>query len=263
MKLSVFWITICFVVGIGAGEVYAQKSLARQKEEYIQGNRNPEFLKQYIQALKSERQVESLGEVVDCYLMSLPLEKRYAGENLEDFTEYVGRVDAKSLIDVVVNWEKLSFMEKHAAAIVNKVNDVCRAAISQAGAEKRKLDCSQLQAGFKKSKIPVSDIVRSIIDMWQFQMNKNIDGMIQVFTQMVGKIDVTLEKSSSYFVEVSVLGNMLNYILEECDSLQCRKMYGVLADVLEKKGQKGIFGSFVNYKNNFEGKCMMIEMGEE
>ena len=53
------------------------KVTEQQKSEYARGNQEPKFLKEYIDALKADGQTDELNDVVDRYLMVLPLNERY------------------------------------------------------------------------------------------------------------------------------------------------------------------------------------------
>ena len=60
-----------------------------------------------------------------------------------------------------------------------------------------------------------------------------------------------------------VIGNMLNYMLEECDEEQCNQILEMLDQAIVKNGRDGFMEMFTKMRDNFEGKKMMMEMGEE
>ena len=89
--------------------VWAQNRVTeQQKVEYDKGNRDQKFLKEYIEALKADGQTEILNDVVDEYLMVLPLNERYSGGNLSDFVEYITHMNTKTIVDIIENWDKIS-----------------------------------------------------------------------------------------------------------------------------------------------------------
>ena len=56
---------------------------------------------------------------------------------------------------------------------------------------------------------------------------------------------------------------MLNYMLEECDEEQCNQILEMLDQAIVKNGRDGFMEMFTKMRDNFEGKKMMMEMGEE
>ena len=60
-----------------------------------------------------------------------------------------------------------------------------------------------------------------------------------------------------------VLGNMLNYILAACNFEQCSRMFEVMEHAIEKNGRTGLWDLIGKSRDNFEGKKMMLELGEE
>ena len=60
-----------------------------------------------------------------------------------------------------------------------------------------------------------------------------------------------------------VMGNMMNYVLEECNLDQCNQILEIMDHAIEKNGRAGCMEMFARMRDNFEGKKMMMEMGEE
>ena len=106
-----------------------------------------------------------LNRAVDEYLMVLPLNERYTGENLADFMEYIIRVDARAFIDVIENWDKISLNREQADKVVEKIDNVCKMdlfnAVVKKGEEGVK-DYGVVQAVLQKSGIPISNTRRLI-----------------------------------------------------------------------------------------------------
>ena len=125
MKRVIWFVLFCSIMIIQS--TYAQNKVTeQQKSEYAKGNRDRDFLKEYIEALKVDGQTEILNDVIDEYLMTLPFNERYVGENLSDFMEYVTRVDARTFIDIIKNWEKLSLSQEQADQVAVKVDNMCK-----------------------------------------------------------------------------------------------------------------------------------------
>lgn len=208
---------------------------------------------------------------------TLPFNERYVGENLSDFMEYVTRVDARTFIDIIKNWEKLSLSQEQADQVAVKVDNMCKMDLFNVMMEKEEengkrpaKDYTDLQTILKKSSIPISDMRRYMIDMWQCWGKNDVSGMIQVLGKMVGDSDSSQEYekngnslSLDTMFEGVVIGNMMNYVLEECNLDQCSQILEIMDHAIEKNGRTGRMEMFARMRDNFEGKKMMMEMGEE
>ena len=270
---KIIWFVFLGMIMIVQPVCAQNKVTEQQKKEYEKGNRDRNFLKEYIVALMADGQTEMLNGAVDEYLMVLPLNERYTGENLADFMEYIIRVDARAFIDVIENWDKISLNREQADKVVEKIDNVCKMdlfnAVVKKGEEGVK-DYGVVQAVLQKSGIPISNTRRQMINMWQCWRVNNLAGMILALEKMVVKLDpiqkcgngVTSLDLDTVFEGV-VIGNMLNYMLEECDEEQCNQILEMLDQAIVKNGRDGFMEMFTKMRDNFEGKKMMMEMGEE
>ena len=275
MKKIVWFVFLCCIM-VGQ-PVWAQNRVTeQQKVEYDKGNRDQKFLKEYIAALKADGQTEILNDVVDEYLMVLPLNERYSGGNLSDFVEYITHMNTKTIVDIIENWDKISFTEEQADKIVEKIDNVCKMDLFQVIMKEREdekgpiMDCSSLQTALRKSGIPVSNVRRQTIEMWQYWQVKDITGMIGAFENMFVESEASpKEKAGNGVLDLEtmfdgvILGSMVNYILEESNLEQCTKILDIMNLVVEKNDNSIFVDMIAKWKDNFEGKKMMIEMGEE
>lgn len=275
MKKIVWFVFLCCIM-VGQ-PVWAQNRVTeQQKVEYDKGNRDQKFLKEYIEALKADGQTEILNGVVDEYLMVLPLNERYSGGNLSDFVEYITHMNTKTIVDIIENWDKLSFTEEQADKIVEKIDHVCKMDLFQVIMKEREdgkgpiMDCSSLQTALRKSGIPVSNVRRQTIEMWQYWQVKDITGMIGAFENMFVESEASpKEKAGNGVLDLEtmfdgvILGSMVNYILEESNLEQCTKILDIMNLVVEKNDNSTFVDMIAKWKDNFEGKKMLIEMGEE
>ena len=248
------------------------KVTEQQKSEYARGNQEPKFLKEYIDALKADGQTDELNDVVDRYLMVLPLNERYLGENLNYFIEDINSLQARSFTDIIKHWKDIHLTANQVKKVVKKLNDVCKMTFFQTffqeGNEKGMpaVDCSLLLAVLSESEIPVPGIRRRLIEMWQGWRNKKIDSMIPAFEGFVGGVEKSNEEGDlqlDLMFDGVVLGSMLNYILEECNFDQCSRMFEIMDRAIKKNGRTGLWELIGKSRDNFEGKKMMMEMGEE
>ena len=275
MKKIVWFVFLCCIM-VGQ-PVWAQNRVTeQQKVEYDKGNRDQKFLKEYIEALKADGQTEILNDVVDEYLMVLPLNERYSGGNLSDFVEYITHMNTKTIVDIIENWDKISFTEEQADKIVEKIDNVCKMDLFQVIMKEREdekgpiMDCSSLQTALRKPGIPVSNVRRQTIEMWQYWQVKDITGMIGAFENMFVESEASpKEKAGNGVLDLEtmfdgvILGSMVNYILEESNLEQCTKILDIMNLVVEKNDNSIFVDMIAKWKDNFEGKKMMIEMGEE
>lgn len=94
--------------------------------------------------------------------------------------------------------------------------------------------------------------------------------MIVAFEQLISYplvIQVDEKAGNDFQVDLMmdgvVLGNVMNYILEKCNFDQCSKMFKIMDQAIEKNGRDGFWDMIGKSRDNFEGKKMMMEMGEE
>lgn len=268
----VFWGVVLFVPS-----VYAQSKVAEQLEsEYMKGNRDRNFLKEYIATLKIGGQTERLNDVVDEYLMMLPLNERYAGENFAAFMECVIHLDTRTFVDIIENWDKLSLGKEQVDNVVKKMDNMCKIDMFNAIVGKKNdgtgkvKDYGIIQTVLKKSQIPFSNTRCQVIDMWQCWRNSDLTGMMQALERMItnlnsfqeeGKNRTSLDLDAMF--EGVVIGSMLNYILEECNQQQCVQMLKIMNQAIDENGREGFMETIIKKRDDFEGKKMMMEMGEE
>lgn len=275
MKSIVYCLILCFV-GLGQFAKAQSKVTEQQKTEYAKGNQDPKFLKEYLEALKADGQEDALNEAADRYLMVIPLNERYTDENLTYFLEYINDLNAKSFTGVIEHWGDIHLTGEQVKKVVEKINDVCKTTLFQSlfrereGIECPDVDCSLVMSALEKSKIPVPEVRRRFIEIWQNWREKKIDNMIRAFEQLVSYPIVTGgdEKNGNNFqvdlmLDGILLGNVMNYILEKCNFDQCSRMFKIMDQAIEKNGRDGFWDMIGRSRDNFEGKKMMMEMGEE
>lgn len=271
MKITVWCVLLC-MLATGQRVNAQSKVTEQQKSEYAKGNQDPKFLKGYIDALKADGRIDELNDAVDRYLMVFPLNERYSGENLHYFIEDINSLNAKSFTGIIEHWKDISLAANQVEEVVKKINDVCKTTFFQTFFQEGDakgmptVDCSSLLAALKGSKIPVPETRRRLIEMWQNWREKKVDSMIRAFEQFVtayANEDKEGALQLDLMLDGVVLGNILNYILEECNFEQCSKIFEVMEHAIEKNGRTGLWDLIGKSRDNFEGKKMMLELGEE
>lgn len=259
--MMLVWVSLVVSGGL---TVYGQNSIEQLKSEFDKGNRDTQFLKEYVEVLKAKGQADELGNVLDCYLMTLPFEQRYTNENVKDFITHVNGFETESLLDVVANWSKLSLNDEQKSAIVEKIDQLCPATVlnwnlkHKENPDLKMPDFSLLQRSLSNSAIPVGASKRALIGMWQSYCKKDIPRIIK---------DMKVLFSSSIefhgMFDWVMFGYIGNYLLEESDLAQCKEVISLMEKALEDYSKNGDMFTVEKLKEDFVGKGMMLEMGEE
>jgi len=267
MKTIIVWLVLLFFMP--ACELAAQVTEA-QRNEYAKGNRNPVFLKEYIDALKvGGGDGKELEGVVECYLLSLSQEERYELANWGYFVEGINSLDSKVLVDVLRCWKSLTVEQQR--EVVNKVDVTYRRECFQSlFVEKRNenrppIDCSEILAALKEYKIPVSAVRICLMEMWEAWGKEDMNRMVTDFEKLLALPIVTQGENASFDMmqDWVILGSMLNYMLERCTFDQCTKLLDVM-NIAVKQYDNDAFGDMLGkIRDDFEGKKMMMELGEE
>lgn len=267
MKTIIVWLVLLFFMP--ACELAAQVTEA-QRNEYAKGNRNPVFLKEYIDALKvGGGDGKELEGVVECYLLSLSQEERYELANWGYFVEGINSLDSKVLVDVLRCWKSLTVEQQR--EVVNKVDVTYqRECFQSLFVEKRNenrppIDCSEILAALKEYKIPVSAVRICLMEMWEAWGKEDMNRMVTDFEKLLALPIVTQGENASFDMmqDWVILGSMLNYMLERCTFDQCTKLLDVM-NIAVKQYDNDAFGDMLGkIRDDFEGKKMMMELGEE
>ena len=267
MKTIIVWLVLLFFMP--ACELAAQVTEA-QRNEYAKGNRNPVFLKEYIDALKvGGGDGKELEGGVECYLLSLSQEERYELANWGYFVEGINSLDSKVLVDVLRCWKSLTVEQQR--EVVNKGDVTYRRECFQSlFVEKRNenrppIDCSEILAALKEYKIPVSAVRICLMEMWEAWGKEDMNRMVTDFEKLLALPIVTQGENASFDMmqDWVILGSMLNYMLERCTFDQCTKLLDVM-NIAVKQYDNDAFGDMLGkIRDDFEGKKMMMELGEE
>lgn len=255
--------SVCLLVS-GGTSVHGQQTLEQQRSEFARGNRETKFLKAYTEALKAAGQTDALDTVVDCYLMSLPFEQRYTAEHVNDFVAHVRRADALSLLDIVEHWDRLALTDDQKSAIVAKIDQTCPGAVfawvtgKENNPELEMPDFTLLHQALSRSALPLSVSKRALIAMWQSYCNRDVAGVIRELKTMFSK-PVRFDGMFDWLM----FGYVGNYLLEESDLPQCKEVIAVLEKAMDVPDKSMDLLTVEKLKDDFIGKSMMLEMGEE
>lgn len=267
MKTIIIWLIL--LLFIPACELMAQVTDS-QRNEYAKGNRNPVFLKEYIDALKLEGiEGKELEGIVEYYLLSLSQEERYTLSNWGYFIEDINSLESKVLIDVLRCWESLTVEQQR--VVVNKVDEICRRVCFQSlflekrSENRQDIDCSEILAVLKECKISVYAVRICLMEMWEAWRMENMNKMVMDFEKLL-TLPIVMQGENVTFDMMHdwvILGNMLNYMLENCTFEQCVKLLDVMNASVEQHDNDGFGDMLGKIRDDFEGKKIMMELGEE
>ena len=248
--------------------IYGQDaSLEQLKEKFKAGERSLVFLEDYWKVLKTSNEDASLKEeVLDCYLLALPFTERYSKENIEIIISQIQTIRAKIFIDVVNHWDSIALNEEQKLKLVEKVNQTsslsCFNWIVQLD-EHTRTDLpllKDLEQSLLVSSIPVSKSRVHFIQLWNCFAVKQVDDCVSKFCLLLNGEKFDLREMFDF----GILSTIGDYLLENCTLSQCTEIITALDNCL-KGGTLTDMGvkPLQDLKDSFEGKKMMIEMGEE
>lgn len=203
----------------------------------------------------------AVGENTDSCLIQVPLELRYKGENLEKFLNGIDGVEAVSFVELLKNWPKLSFSVEEQQRILDKVegniSQSLFAYIAQEVEKQDRREFSDIYSLLKFSQVPVRSVTLYNLDYIRLKSKGDVEGLITKLNEMVqeGLCPGTM-------IDWVALGHILEYVLDKTDLIQSRKMFEISGMALKQHPDRD-FLPWKKARENFEGKIMLMEMGEE
>lgn len=116
---------------------------------------------------------------------------------------------------------------------------------------------SEIRALVEQSGIPVRALTKHNLELTAFFQRKDLPGSMEA-ARHIAKADLSAATMQDWIV----LGKTLNFILTEADLSQSKAMLQLLDKLLEGEERPEFF-TLKKIRENFEGKIMLIEMGEE
>lgn len=235
----------------------AEQSLSKFQREFIAGKRTPKFLKEYLEEIKKNPGAGDLGEVLDCYLMTFPLNERYGDERWQDFMEYIPGMNARSLLELVENWNKVDLTREQGDALVTKVQANCFKAFSDhyfmKNRKSPKPDYSLLLAALEKSEFPLPKADFVLLKMWELNKKHDIQGMMNEMMPVMAEL-----AALTTIPEIAMRDTLLSDLLEATTLEQCKMVEALLNNLTGKKSEKST-GSLEGMRSNFEGRSLLLE----
>lgn len=239
--------------------------LNQLRTTFDSGERSVKFLENYWNALRPSTEADSLkSEVLNSYLLALSVDERYKVERLEDIINYVQNIEAGIFVDLVKHWDSLVVTDDLQKRLVEKIEQTfIESCFTQLTQDSEDTDyqlflLNGLEESLKISSIPLSQYRVYSIMLWNSFVRKKINECVNNMVQLLG-----VEKLAwNGMYDFMILGVIANYILENCTLEQCEQMISAFDNCMVKNGLED-YTWLKDMKNCFEGKKMMIEMGEE
>lgn len=221
---------------------------------FYEGNRDSEFLKEYVNYLEMNPENGDLAEILDCYFMSLPLERRYSTDHLNKLKKYLPGVASRSLCDLIKNWEQVTLTEAQRVEITGMVReDYIKKFADYYFVNKKGIirpDYSRLAEALEDSTFPFPRESETLIRLWELNRQKDVRGMIEFVIPELVEL-----ASLKDMREIGIRDFLLNELLEATDLEQCR----VLENALNRLAENSALGSLGGIQNNAVGRSILLE----
>ncbi|MDE5611587.1 MAG: hypothetical protein K2I90_06170 [Odoribacter sp.] len=171
-----------------------------------------------------------------------------------------GQPDSVEIIDLLNDWNRQQLTAEEQKQWTEKIEGDIRQALflyclqdSVTGQP----DFSEIHTLVGNSGIPVCAMIKHTLELTGFSQKKDLQGAMEAVGH-IARADLSGATMQDWFV----LGKGLNFILTEADLSQSKAMLRLLDDLLEKE-ERQEWLTLKKIRDNFEGKMMLIEMGEE
>ena len=245
-----------FMSGWGQANV-----LEQQKKEFEQGKRDIDFLASYIANLKESKERQALSRALDCYIVLLPEEQRYAEQSVQDFISYIDYQESQVCLNYIKNWDKLTLSEEQVKQMSPKMEvmilwPVFHWMTSPAEKKPAQPDCEEIVLLLENNNVAaVSPTCKTLLEMWQLYKRKDIDKMVKLFVGMLQS-----GGSVSGIVDIGVIGYLVNYLLEETNVSQAQEIQSALENLLKDDSLERSKASLLKgWNDDFTGKILLGE----
>lgn len=172
----------------------------------------------------------------------------------------LGQQDSVKIIDLLNDWNRQKLTAEEQKRWTEKIEGDIRQVLflyCLQDSVTEQPDFSEIHTLVGRSDIPVCAMIKHTLELTGFSQKKDLQGAMEAFGRIV-RADLSDVTMPDWFV----LGKGLNFILTEADLSQSKVMLRLLDDLLgEEERQEWL--TLKKIRDNFEGKIMLIEMGEE
>lgn len=168
--------------------------------------------------------------------------------------------DSVEIIDLLNDWNRQKLTAEEQKQWTEKIEGDIQQALFlyclQDSATKQP-SFSEIHTLVGHSGIPVRAMIKHTLELTGFSQKKDLQGAMEAVGH-IARADLSDATMQDWFV----LGKGLNFILTEADLSQSKAMFRLVNDLLgEEERQEWL--TLKKIRDNFEGKIMLIEMGEE
>lgn len=172
----------------------------------------------------------------------------------------LGQPDSVEIIDLLNDWNRQKLTAEEQKQRTEKIEGNIRQALflyCLQDSVTKQPSFSEIHTLVGHSGIPVRAMIKYTLELTGFSQKKDLQGAMEAVGH-IARADLSDATMQDWFV----LGKGLNFILTEADLSQSKAMLRLLDDLLgEEERQEWL--TLKKIRDNFEGKIMLIEMGEE
>lgn len=232
----------------------AQSDLEKCTERFNNGEREINFMREYISLIEKNRNIGLLEKVADVYLSQIPMDERYRDSNLVLFNKGVKDYRAKSFRDLMGNWEK--YVTKDNSQILNdKVKQIYLSALFYSSIDKKPSSDEfkkQMIEDIKHLEASEREFCTILLRLNTATEKEEVAVILTITREKITKLDV---KSIEGWKEASIFGAAFNKVLEKGDITQSKELL-LLLTPLRNSDKKNYIDALCE---NLEGKIIMAE----
>lgn len=172
----------------------------------------------------------------------------------------LGQPDSVEIIDLLNDWNRQKLTAEEQKQRTEKIEGNIRQALflyCLQDSVTKQPSFSEIHTLVGHSGIPVRAMIKYTLELTGFSQKKDLQGAMEAVGH-IARADLSDATMQDWFV----LGKGLNFILTEADLSQSKAMLRLLDDLLGKE-ERQEWLTLKKIRDNFEGKIMLIEMGEE
>lgn len=230
-----------------------QAQIKKYQERYDQGERGRAFMKEYTFFVKDKGTISQLEKIADEYLKTIPVKKRYEGENLDIFLKGVTQLDAVSCQDLLKNWDEIAPGDEEKLCL--KIERLYKNALFDNRVKKQPLTedfITSMRQTLEITQSPNKTYYNTLLDMSIAADRKDVSTIMNLFQNNIKAEDLL---GFENIIDQVVISSAINVVLEKADQQICENMLNLLKPFVKSSKDKNVFKSMYE---NFEGKLMTL-----
>lgn len=233
----------------------AQSDVEQLSKRYEAGERDPKFVKEYVEVLKQKKMVSKIETVADIYLMQCPLNERYIGFDLEVFNMGINLYNQISYRELIDNWNSC-VNDANIGSIEKKIKNIYSAGLWRSTFEKKNLSedfIKMMQNDIQKLESQMCELYKLLLDLKlatekcdYTNLNKHVERLLKSYDQKVYQ----------GWNEMAVVSASLTKVVEDGDIESSKELLKILKPYRINNKPKYFINSI---SQSLEGKIMMSE----